>query len=110
MEHNRHHLWFPRRHFKTPTERKLRQHPDMIHRIEVQAHADLHAVIQPPLKLSYQQMLGALCFIDEMAGEALLAHERIEELAGYLEDRTDRERKVAVNLFRQAHFVQEYGI
>jgi len=110
METSRHHSAWPRRIYKTPTERKFRQHPFMINRLENQAHADLHAVIQPPLKLTHQQMLGALCFLDEMAGEALMAHERIEELAGYLEDRTDRERKVGVNLFRQAHFVAEYGV
>lgn len=78
--------------------------------MEIPRHNDLHRKIQPPLKLTHEQMLGALCFLDEMAGEALQAHERIEELAGYLEDRTDRERKVGVNLFRQAHFVQEYGV
>jgi len=107
---NRHHSLYPRRNYKTPTERKFRHHPFLINRIEVEAHTDLHAVIQPPLKLTHNQMLGALCFLDELAGEALQAHERLEELGDYLLDRTDRERKVGVNLQRQARFIQVFGI
>jgi hypothetical protein len=110
LETSRHHSLYPRRNYKTKVERRFRQHPFLINRIENQAHADLHAVIQPPLKLTHNQMLGALCFLDELATEPLQAFERVEELGDYLLDRTDRERKVGVNLQRQAHFIQEFGV
>lgn len=46
----------------------------------------------------------------ELDSESLTAPERIYELAEYLEGRSDRETRVADNLFRQAVFISEHGV
>lgn len=110
MEVNRHHLIHPRRFYRSKTERAFRTHPFMVHKMEVEAHKELHAVIQPPLKLAAQDMAHALCLLEEMNGEPLQAFERINHLADYLAKRTLREQRVAANLRLQADYVEVYGV
>lgn len=109
LETSRHHSLFPRRHYKTRVERRFRQHPALINRLEQPAHDELHAVLQPPLKLTHQQMLGALCFLDEVNAEPLQAFERVQALGEYLQGRSLRESKVGANLLLQADYIEVYG-
>lgn len=47
---NRHHLWWPRRDYQTKLERKFRQLPCNIVRMDARVHAILHLVQAPPRK------------------------------------------------------------
>lgn len=50
MSTNRHHLWWPRRDYKTPVERKFRGLPCNIIVMDVRIHQALHIYGTPPTK------------------------------------------------------------
>lgn len=102
---NRHHVFFPRRTYKTRIERSLRNNPLMIIRMDIEAHKELHAKVSPPLKLDPEQMMGVLTVMDSLETN-LQPHERLLELADYLSDRERREQRVAQNLRLQAGFIE----
>lgn len=107
--YNRHHTWSPKFKYRYPIAKELREHPYCINRVQIDPHARWHAENAHPLLLSREQMLGCLNMMQEL-DVSLPPHERIAELATYLSTRSDRESRVADNLFRQADFIQEYGI
>lgn len=108
-ETSRHHLAWPRRHYKSRFERDFRQHPLMIIRMSNDGHRELHANLQPPLKLSHQEILGALSVLHELKGEPFMPEEHITYLAQHLEQGSERAQKVATNLHLQAGFVALHG-
>lgn len=108
--YNRHHTWSPKFKYKHQVAKELREHPFHINLVEINPHARWHAENEHPLLLSREQMLGCLCMMRELDSESLTAPERIYELAEYLEGRSDRETRVADNLFRQAVFISEHGV
>lgn len=108
--YNRHHCISPKFKYRYPVAKQFREHPFLINTVQEKPHAQYHAENDHPLLLSREQMLGALAFLDEMAGEAIQAHERVEELACYLDERSDREARVGTNLHIQALFIAEYGV
>lgn len=108
--YNRHHCISPKFKYKYPIAKEFREHPFLINLVEIRPHARYHAENEHPLLLSREQMLGCLGMMQELATEALQPHERVAELAAYLASRSDRESRVAGNLFRQAEFIQEFGI
>lgn len=57
---DRHHIWFPRREYTTPLERRFRQLPCNIIRMDAQAHKLLHLNMQPPRKPARDDMLTAI--------------------------------------------------
>lgn len=106
--YNRHHTWSPKFKYRYPVAKELREHPFMINQVKINPHARWHAENPHPILLSRDQMLGCLSMIHEIDSN-LPPHERIAELAVYLANRSEREKKVAENLFMQAGFIQEFG-
>lgn len=53
---SRHHLFYPANAYKTPLERKFRQLPCNITRIDHRVHQMLHLYQKPPTKPSPQAM------------------------------------------------------
>lgn len=107
-----HHIWFPRREFHTPTEKKLRAMGGMIVRLANQPHRDLHANVGPPPKPSpdlmrdiylhgrtreyvdqydlFRQVANYVGLIAEVGTgqrqeEAAILHENIVQQAGFIE-------------------------
>jgi hypothetical protein len=62
---NTHHVFFERRWYKTPLERKLRQHRGFVIPMEVSNHSELHANVAPPEKPNFQQTQQLLQDIGE---------------------------------------------
>ena len=54
---NRHHIWFPRRDYKTDVERKFRNLPCNIVWIDEKIHRLLHQFTEVPKKPSREEML-----------------------------------------------------
>lgn len=57
---NRHHLWYPRRDYKTALERKFRNLPCNIVELSVPIHNMIHAYCEPPKKPPANDMRAAL--------------------------------------------------
>jgi len=57
---NRHHLYFPRKNYRTPLERAFRNLPCHIVWLDVEAHRLLHVYSKPPTKPRRQDMELAL--------------------------------------------------
>lgn len=106
--YNRHHSISPKYRYKHPIAKRFREHPFLINRVEIDPHADYHATHAHPLVLSNAQILGCLSMMEQI-DETLPPHERIAELADYLSSRSDREQRVADNLFVQVGFIEEFG-
>ncbi len=53
---NRHHIWHPRRDYKTPIERSFRALPCNVVWIDEKAHTLLHIYTKPPDKPSHEEM------------------------------------------------------
>jgi hypothetical protein len=62
---NNHHVFSERRWYKSPLERKLRQHKGFVIPMEVLAHSELHANLPPPEKPNFQQSQQLLQDIGE---------------------------------------------
>jgi len=109
IEVSRHHLIHPKRHYKTPVEKRFRNDSGLIIPMVHLGHRELHAEVRPPLKLTRDQMLGAISMLEETQipfGQV----ERVEELAAYLQVRSERERKVAYNIMQQVEFLHDWAV
>jgi len=110
-EHNIHHSIWKRSDYKTPSERAFREHKGLKTRMYVEGHCELHSKILPPTKLSAREMMGALSVLDSMPDIILndsLA--TVRALADYLGQRSHREESVAVNLLKQAVYIEEFRV
>jgi hypothetical protein len=57
---NRHHLWWPRKDYQSPLERKFRGLSCHIVVMDVRAHQLLHILTAPPEKPSREDMKAAI--------------------------------------------------
>lgn len=76
---NRHHIWYPRRDYKTPTERAFRSLPCFIVWLDVEAHKLLHVHQRPPSKPKHDEMVAAIDRHKQQAC-ACYAGERIDQI------------------------------
>lgn len=60
MATSRHHLWWPRREYKSPTQRHFRNLPCMVVEIDVETHKLIHAYNEPPIMPSHTEMTVAI--------------------------------------------------
>ena len=70
MEHepvmmNNHHVWFERKHYKTPIERHVRNMGAFIIRANAIDHRELHANVLPPPKPDHDQLNDLYQFMQE---------------------------------------------
>ena len=64
--YNRHHVFWTRDSYRTSTERAFRNHAGLIVLMDESVHSDLHAELEPPLKPTKNQMLGALALLGQL--------------------------------------------
>ena len=60
MATSRHHLWYPRRSYATPTEKTFRSLQCNIVVIDAEVHRLIHATYEPPIKPTYEEMRVAI--------------------------------------------------
>ena len=63
--HNSHHVWFERRKWTTPIERRVRNMGAFIIRVNAVDHQELHAYVPPPPKPSSEQLHDLYQFMQE---------------------------------------------
>lgn len=59
-ETNRHHLYWPKRDYRSPTEKAFRSLPCNIVEMNVNDHRILHLVMEPPTKPTFVEMTVAI--------------------------------------------------
>lgn len=57
---NRHHLWWPRTAYTTPTERRFRSLSCGVIEMDIEMHRLFHAMSEPPTKPSHDEMVVAI--------------------------------------------------
>lgn len=62
---NNHHCFWPRREYKTPIERQVRNMGAFIVRVNAVDHQELHAHVAPPPKLEAEQLHDLHQFMQE---------------------------------------------
>lgn len=62
---NNHHVWFTRREYKTPIERKVRNMGAFIIRVNAVDHQELHANVPPPPKPAPEHLHDLYQFMQE---------------------------------------------
>jgi hypothetical protein len=59
IPYDNHHVYWPKRHYHTPLEKRMRMHKGFIIPTRIDYHRDLHSHLTPPEKPSHQ-MIGHL--------------------------------------------------
>ena len=109
MNHNKHHLWWNRSWYRTPTLRALRQHSLCMNELYVDVHKELHAELPPPPKPSPELAMGAIVLLDEMRNEGhtdpIDVHMALSE--HFLGQDSNLSQRIGHHILHQAVFVQE---
>jgi hypothetical protein len=81
-ETNKHHLFWRRDSYRTPTERKFRDTTGLVLRMTIKEHKELHANVRPPEKPNSDLMRDVIHFARGL--EDFIYYDRYQKIAGYL--------------------------
>lgn len=101
---DRHHFLYPRKSYKTPHQRRLRNTPQFITWIEREAHDELHAKIKPIEIPSHELICMCLNIINNPTSGTL-----DNVLNGLTLTRVNGASKMFDFLYAQRSIINEYG-
>jgi len=102
-EVNNHHVWFNRRRYTSPLDKKFRNLGGFVLPTLIPPHKELHAEVPPPPKPHPSLMRATIQFASGMAHENV--YDQFLELATFLEDRAPD--RIVENLQAQTPFIME---
>lgn len=102
-EVNHHHVWFNRRRYTSPLDKKFRNLGGFVLPTLLQPHRELHAAVPPPQKPDARLMRATIQFAAGIRNENV--YDQYLSLATFLEDRAPD--RIVENLQAQTPFILE---